>query len=93
MLRELRDFGAEPLLHDPLVDPGAAADEAGVELLPASALTDMDAILLATPHRSLCELALRLVADDASQRIRVLVDVLAGLDPDPLPGHVGYWRL
>jgi UDP-N-acetyl-D-galactosamine dehydrogenase len=52
IVRELRDFGAEVLVSDPLADPGEAESYYGIELIPLERIKEMDAVILAVQHRS-----------------------------------------
>jgi len=56
IIRELRQFGIEALVHDPLVDPDDGLRACGVRLKPFSELVELDALVLAVPHRQLLDL-------------------------------------
>jgi len=92
IIRALAELGAEILVADPLVDGQVAARELGLALSDPEALTDLDAVLLATPHRAF-------LADGpggVAGRLRpggVLLDVKAVLDPAALPDGIRYWSL
>jgi UDP-N-acetyl-D-galactosamine dehydrogenase len=88
IVAELTDFGVEVLVHDPLVDAAEVRHEYGIELQPLEALTRLDGVVLAVPHRQLLESAAQLAKDCA-----LLVDVMWGVEPSTLPGSVRYWRL
>ena len=51
ILAELREFGIDALVADPLADPAAAGREYGVELVPFKGLTELDGLVFAGPHR------------------------------------------
>jgi UDP-N-acetyl-D-galactosamine dehydrogenase len=51
VINELRAFDIEVLVHDPLADSHDAEQEYGIELLSWDQLTDLDAIVLAVPHK------------------------------------------
>jgi UDP-N-acetyl-D-galactosamine dehydrogenase len=87
-VRELRDFGVEVLIHDPIVEAEEVEHEYGLELAARGDLTDLDAIILAVPHAELLSLAGELV-----HATPLLVDVLWGVDPHSLPDGTRYWRL
>jgi UDP-N-acetyl-D-galactosamine dehydrogenase len=50
---ELREFGIEALVADPLADPVEAKREHGVDLVLPEQLTGLDGLNLAAPHRVL----------------------------------------
>jgi UDP-N-acetyl-D-galactosamine dehydrogenase len=89
IVRELREFGAEVLVHDPLVEADEVVHEYGIELVAREALAELDAVVLAVPHDALAPLALELVGGRAA----LLVDVMWGVDPARVPAGTRYWRL
>ncbi|MDR1241518.1 MAG: nucleotide sugar dehydrogenase [Deltaproteobacteria bacterium] len=62
IIRELEDYGALALTHDPLADPAEAEAEYGLKLSPLDALQDLDALVLAVPHAVFRELTLKELA-------------------------------
>lgn len=89
IVRELADYGVDVLCHDPLADPARVAAEYGIELVEAELLEDLDAVVLATPHRELVPLAERLCREGAG----VLVDVLSAVEKGAVPDGCLDWRL
>lgn len=91
ILHELGDFGIRALVHDPLAEAAEARHEYGVELADLSEFTDLDALILAVPHRSYVGGAVDLVGmlkPDA-----ILFDVKSALEPSGLPERLTYWSL
>jgi len=91
ILVELREYGIEALISDPLADSDAAAREYGITLSPEGDMVDLDALVLAVNHAEY-------IADSASllARLReggVLVDVKSALDREGLPDGLIYWSL
>ncbi|MEQ8814113.1 MAG: nucleotide sugar dehydrogenase [Thalassobaculum sp.] len=90
--RALRDLGAVLLAADPLVDPATARRELGLEIVEPAMLVDLDALILANPHRAF-------LADGPvalGQRVRpggLLVDVTSALDPAEISPDRHYWSL
>jgi UDP-N-acetyl-D-galactosamine dehydrogenase len=85
----LTELGAEVVFVDPLAEPSAVARELGLTLSPQRLVTDLDALILAAPHRVWRTAPASLVAC-----LRVgglLVDVRGALDAARLAG-VAYWR-
>ena len=92
IVNELRDFGVQPLLHDPLVNPQTASEEFGLELQPWEALTDLDGVVYAVQHD---EFARRPQTEIESllKPGGVLMDVKSALDPSKLSNTTTYWSL
>ncbi len=91
VIAELREFGIEPLVHDPLADPGQAFDEYGVAMAGIDDMQDLDALVLAVNHRAYTEVPQVLLA-----RLRtggVLVDVKSALNPSDVRDDIRYWSL
>src|SRR5262249_29079301 len=79
IIRELRQYGIDAIVHDPLGSADEAREEYGVEVSPLDAFHDLDALILAVAHKPF-------VADKAAliARIRpggVLIDVKSVIDP------------
>ncbi|MDR2056436.1 MAG: nucleotide sugar dehydrogenase [Desulfovibrio sp.] len=93
--RELEDYGVTVLVSDAQADPREALAEYGQELLPLARLGNLDALILAVPHREYSALGPKqlksLFADPASA---VLLDVKAFFDPAVMrAAGFDYWRL
>jgi UDP-N-acetyl-D-galactosamine dehydrogenase len=92
IVHELRQFGIEPLVHDPLAARDGKASECDVKLQPWSELVGLDALVLAVPHREL--LALPLPELTAPLRDGgVFVDLKSIVDPASLRSDIHYWSL
>jgi UDP-N-acetyl-D-galactosamine dehydrogenase len=92
ILRELRSFGIEPIVHDPLAIPAEAMHEYGVKLSSLDEMTGLDALVLAVSHRAYLELGqarLQAMVRDSG----VLVDVKSALDPSQVSRGTRYWSL
>jgi UDP-N-acetyl-D-galactosamine dehydrogenase len=92
ILKELHEFGVVPLVSDPLADAAEARHEYGVDLLPRSELTDLDALILAVPHQALLAEPL----EHLTAQIRpggVVVDIKSVLDRNALRSDLRYWSL
>jgi UDP-N-acetyl-D-galactosamine dehydrogenase len=51
IVRELRQFGIEPRVHDPVADPVEARRQYGLNMVPLEELAALDALVVAVPHR------------------------------------------
>lgn len=94
IVEELQEFGIEPRVYDPYVDPDEAVAEYGIQLSHESELRDLDALILAVPHREF-------VGDlgGVAARLRkggVLVDVKSAFAPTDVASLANpprYWSL
>jgi UDP-N-acetyl-D-galactosamine dehydrogenase len=92
VVRELREFGIEPLLHDPLVSADDASREYGVHMNPWEELASLDALLLAVPHREFLDRPVR----DLLSPLRhggAFLDLKAAIDVSDARPDVHYWSL
>lgn len=92
IVRELASFGIAARVHDPLADPRSAAEQYGIELCPLAQMGELDALVLAVPHRYYQELGAPGLAEllDPSG---ILIDVRSIVDPAALPDTIAYWSL
>jgi UDP-N-acetyl-D-galactosamine dehydrogenase len=93
IVNELLEFGIQPLVHDPLGNKEEAHEEYGVELCEWPALSGLDALIFAVPHRKYLEMGeenlLSLVREGG-----VVVDVKSVLDPARTTARgLSYWSL
>ncbi|MDF1792309.1 MAG: nucleotide sugar dehydrogenase [Thalassobaculaceae bacterium] len=85
-------LGAKMLVADPLVDTAVARRLLGIDLVGADSLVDLDALILASPHRAFLEGGARRLGT----RLRsggLLIDVKSALKPSELPADRRYWSL
>ncbi len=92
IINELADYGIQALVHDPMADPAEAGREYGVELANLSEFQNLDALVLAVPHRSYLSEGLGLITS-LLKPDGVLVDIKSVFRPSQLPPGVRYWSL
>ncbi len=92
ILVELREYGIEAMVHDPMVDPEEAEEEFGIRLVGADDFVDLNAVVLCVPHKTIME-SMNPGPWDRLVEGGVLVDVKSALDPAKLPASVRYWSL
>ena len=89
---ELRTYGAEVHVHDPLADADDAKNEYGIALEPWQDLPKADALVLAVAHRQF-----RLSPDELLAKVNAggcVLDVKGALDLSPLRrAGLSCWRL
>ncbi|BAY74803.1 polysaccharide biosynthetic protein [Nostoc linckia NIES-25] len=92
VVKELQQFGIEPLLHDPLVDPDEAQQEYGIDLVDWHNLSDLDGLILAVSHQAYlnmpCEQLLKCLRPGG-----VLMDIKSIFSQATIPSHIHYWSL
>jgi len=92
IVAELESFGAVPIVHDPLADASEAQRHYRLQLHAEADLTELDALVLAVPHRRYLELPLdRLLA--GLRPGGVVIDVMSALAPDQVTPRFRYWSL
>ncbi|PLY07097.1 MAG: nucleotide sugar dehydrogenase [Desulfuromonas sp.] len=93
IIRELEDYGATVLVHDPLALPDDAHEEYGVELVDLAAVGSVDAVVWAVAHSAFSSLnPLRLKEMCSGQG--VVIDVKSVLDRAEIEGQgLVYWTL
>jgi UDP-N-acetyl-D-glucosamine/UDP-N-acetyl-D-galactosamine dehydrogenase len=94
IIRELREYGVQVLVHDPIARAEEAVEEYGIQLSEWGDLKDIDGIIVAVAHRRYAEMGLqKLLGPLRSQREGVVIDVKCLLDQAKLPKTLKYWRL
>jgi UDP-N-acetyl-D-galactosamine dehydrogenase len=93
IVEELRSYGIDVDVCDPLAEPSAAKSEYGIELRSWESLTEADALIVAVAHRRFTRLTPETLAGKLV-RHGVVVDVKACLDRSAF-ASAGYrlWRL
>jgi UDP-N-acetyl-D-galactosamine dehydrogenase len=91
IVRELRGFGIEPLIHDPQVDPDDARREFDLEINELETFRNLDALILAVNHAEYSGDVERL-----SAMLRpggVFVDLKSAFSPSEVRADAKYWSL
>ena len=92
IIAELKEFGVQVLVHDPVADPQTAQEEYKIDLVSWEEMKDLDGIVLAVGH----DFYKQLPVEFWSQTLHtggVLMDVKSLLDPASLPDTHVYWCL
>jgi len=94
IIQELREYGVQVLVHDPIARAEEAVEEYGIHLSEWGDLKDIDGIIVAVAHRRYAEMGLEdLLKPLRNQREGVVIDVKCLLDQAKLPKTLKYWRL
>lgn len=92
LVRELRQFGIVPKVHDPLADAEITRRDHGETIMPLEKMNDLQALVLAVPHRHY----LQGEKSHIFQMIRpggTLFDVKSAIKPNEIPDRIRYWSL
>jgi UDP-N-acetyl-D-galactosamine dehydrogenase len=92
ILTELRQFGINAMIHDPLASAPEAVHEYGLKLTPIEELKSLDGMVFAVSHKHYLELGsarlCELVRDGG-----VICDVKSALDSSKIGRGIHYWSL
>jgi UDP-N-acetyl-D-glucosamine/UDP-N-acetyl-D-galactosamine dehydrogenase len=92
ILTELQQYGMAVRIHDPMASAADVEATFGLAPSPLEAFTDLDALVLAVPHKAY----LKLSAGRLFAMLRpggALLDIKAVLRPDDAPADRIYWSL
>ena len=92
IVAELRQFGIDPLVHDPLGDPAEAKHEYNLALASLDAFSNLDGLVFAVSHKAYLELPKGRLASMLKDR-GVFVDVKSAFSPALAERGVVYWSL
>lgn len=94
IVKELREYGIEPLIADPIADAREAHALYDVDFVAAKPLKDMDAVILAVAHDAFAKLQISDLDQFYSPGKKVLLDVKGLMDRKSYEnaGYL-YWRL
>jgi UDP-N-acetyl-D-galactosamine dehydrogenase len=93
IVKELRSFGADVHVADPLANPEECQREYGIAPTPVADLPPADAVILAVCHDEYAKGGWPLVADRLKQGGGLVIDVKSLLDRAATPSNVRLWRM
>lgn len=94
IVKELREYGVEPFIADPVADAAEAKLLYGIEFVPMHEIRNMDAVILAVSHSEFTGFSMTDVDNFFGEGKKVLLDVKGVLDRKAYEaaGYC-YWRL
>ena len=93
IISELREYGIEPLVHDPIADPKEAEQVYGIKLV-KDLPTNSDAVILAVAHDDYIKKGTGDIANMLTPDKGVIVDVKSVFNKADFKGkNIRYWRL
>jgi UDP-N-acetyl-D-galactosamine dehydrogenase len=94
IITELKEYGVDVLVHDPLVIPEEARHYYGVQLVELSDIHDVDAIVLAVAHSAFRDLGLMRIAGLCRKGCSILIDIKSLFEPEQARQlGINYWHL
>jgi len=95
IIKELEDYGAKVLVHDPLADRDEAKAYHNIDLLQnLKALQDVDAVVIAVAHSQYKQMGLSTIVSMCGKNNPIIVDVKGLFKPAGEEfRNVTYWRL
>lgn len=94
IMKELREYGIEPLIADPIADAAEAKRLYGVDFVDMRSIYDMDATILAVAHDAFAAFAMPEVDKFFGKGQKVLLDIKGLLNRDEYEkAGYSYWRL
>ena len=95
IILELKEYGVDVVVADPLADKDEAMHEYGVELTDITNVENIDAIVMAVAHKEYKEMNVielkKFYAKDVEKHI--LVDVKGNYNRKEAEAEFDYWRL
>ena len=77
IINELKDYGIEVLIHDPLADPKEAHRLYNIELSSLNQIKDADAVILCVAHRNYQTMGIQRIAGLCRKEHPILLDIKA----------------
>ena len=96
IVRELREYDVEVLVHDPVADPADAKHEYGLDLVALDGLGPVDGVVWAVAHRAFEAITPERLKELCANGIGTgaVIDVKAVLDREQVTGQgLRYWAL
>jgi UDP-N-acetyl-D-galactosamine dehydrogenase len=94
IINELKDYGTEVLVHDPLADPEEARRLYNIKLVSLNQIKDVDAVILAVAHRNYKAMGIQSIAGMCRKEHPILLDIKAVFSQETATSKkINYWRL
>ena len=94
IVHELREYGIEPVIADPIADKAEAESMYGIEFVDFSSIVDMDAVVLAVGHTEFSNISRSQFDSFYGKGNKILLDLKGLLNrKDYEKAGYSYWRL
>ena len=92
IIKELEEYGIEPVVFDPVADRSQAEAYMNKEMTDLEDFSDLGALIIAVPHQQFKDMEVSDFTGMLSEN-GCLLDVKSMLDPDRVPDGTIFWRL
>jgi UDP-N-acetyl-D-galactosamine dehydrogenase len=94
IINELREYGVQVVVHDPIAEADEAVSEYGIHLSEWGEIKNVDGIILAVAHRAYLDMGVqKLVKLLRNPHEGVVIDVKSIFDKEAFAKPLKYWRL
>ena len=94
IVKELREYGIQPVISDPQADAAEAKMLYDVEFRNINMIKEMDAVILAVAHHEFCELTKKEIGEFFGEGKKVILDIKGILNRKEFEAAgYSYWRL
>jgi len=94
IIHELKDFGIEVSVHDPLADKDEARSYYGIELQEMESISGVDAVIVAVMHEYYKKKGLLKISRLCAMETPIIIDVKSGFKIEDVEREkIIYWRL
>jgi UDP-N-acetyl-D-glucosamine/UDP-N-acetyl-D-galactosamine dehydrogenase len=93
LIHQLKQFGMEVQVNDPMADPKEVEQEYDLHITPWENLQKSDAVILAVPHKEYTEKNWQDFSQLLKKQQGILIDIKGVLDRDTCPKNIHLWRL
>lgn len=94
IINELREYGVQVVVHDPIAEADEAVAEYGIQLSEWGDIKNVDGIILAVAHRAYLDMGVsKLVKLLRNPHEGVVIDVKSMFDKEAFAKPLKYWRL
>lgn len=92
ILRALKEYGPQPIIHDPHVDKLGVQHEYGFELDELSEFKNLDAVIIAVAHKEYKSMGIKQIVSYLKPG-GIVVDIKSLFNPHEMPETYHYWSL
>lgn len=95
VIKELREYGIEILINDPIADKSEALKEYGITLIDIDDVKEIDAIILAVKHKEFEELTLEQLESicKKTNQLPLMIDLKGNFNKEESTKKFNYWRM